>query len=251
MGISKDFTDNFQIEVETYYKDYSNIYSFNQNVGVEIQPDRFENGAPVYETTRGVFNRGDGNSKGVELLLRKESGAMTGWVGYSLSFTKYTIDGINQENAFSPRHDRTHALNLVANIDWKNFKRSLRGEKAIQHKSNWTFGITFVYTSGQPITLPGSGYFFNKLPDQDALDYEVFPSIINDLRLPPYMRLDVSMTYEKNFKHWSILPYIQVFNIGNRKNVWFVQYDQKDYQPDIDTQHMFPILPTIGVNFKF
>lgn len=251
LGLAKDFTNQYQLEVEAYYKNYSNIYSFNHNLLVDIQPDRFEDGLPVYATTEGVFDRGDGDSKGVEIFLRKDYGAVTGWAGYSLSLTEYAIDGVNQTRGFPPRHDRTHVVNLVANFDWKNLKRSWRGEPPVFHKSNWKFGFTFIYSSGQPITLPGSGYFITTFPERESPDYQVYPSAINQFRLPPYSRLDVSITYERHLKGWSIFPYLQIFNMGNRKNVWFVQYDNKDGQPDIDEQHMIPILPTIGVNFKF
>ncbi|MFQ5649890.1 MAG: TonB-dependent receptor domain-containing protein [bacterium] len=252
VGFSKDFDNEFQLEIETYYKNYHNIYSFNHNVGVDISPDTFdENGDPVYLETRGVFNRGDGDTKGVEVLVRKDYGAVTGWLGYSLAFTNYRIDGINQGERFPPRHDRTHAINVVANLDWKNLKRAWRGQPPVKHKSNWKLGLTFITTSGQPITLPGSGYFVNALPGRPVVEYELFPSAINGLRLPPYARLDLSLTYERHFRGWSLMPYVQVFNVGNRKNAWFVDYDNEDGEPDIDVEHMFPILPTIGVHFSF
>jgi hypothetical protein len=251
LGFTKDFSNEFQLEIETFYKEYDNIYSFNQNVGVDIRADEFVNEEPIYLTTRGVFNRGEGDTKGFEMLLRKEYGAFTGWLGYSLSFTKYQIDGVNQDKRFAPRHDRTHAVNFVTNIDWKNLRRSWRGERPIRHKSNWKFGFTFIYTSGQPITLPGSAYFTNTLPDRTDIDYRQYPSVINSFRLPPYARLDVSITYERHFKSWSIFPYLQIFNVGNRKNIWFIQYEHEDDQAKIDPINMFPILPTIGVSFKF
>ncbi len=251
-GFSRDFANEFQVEVEGYYKDYRNIHSFNQNVGVDITPEEFnERGEPIYTQTDGVFNRGDGDSKGVEFLLRKEYGAVTGWLGYSLSFTEYKVDGINQGKRFPPRHDRTHAVNVVANVDWKNLKRTWRGETPIKHKSNWMFGFTFIYTSGQPITLPGSAYFIDTLPGRPVAEYQLYPTTINNLRLPAYARLDISITYERHFRGWSISPYLQIFNIGNRKNIWFVEYDSNQGEPDIDTQGMFPLLPTIGVNFAF
>lgn len=250
-GITKDFSNDVQVEVEAFYKDYSSIYKFNENVGVDISTDVFENGEPVYKTPQGIFDRGDGDTKGLEILIRKDRGALTGWLGYSLSFTDYNFDGINQERDYSPRHDRTHALNMVANLDWKNLKRVMRGERSIRHKSNWKFGLTFIYTSGQPITVPGSGYFINTLPDRAVDEWEVYPSAINEFRLPHYARLDLSITYERHFKNWSILPFIQVFNIGNRDNVWFIDWNNDDFEPDIDVAHMFPILPTIGVSFEF
>jgi len=262
-GISKNLADDYQVELEVYYKNYRNIYSFNQNVVVDIEPDRPVQGKPVYTSVKGVFNRGDGDSRGIELHLRKDYGSVTGWIGYSLAMTNYVVDGVNRGNEFSPRHDRAHTINCIANIDWKNFRRALRGESPIAQQSNWKIGVAFVYRSGQPITLPGSGYYINALPDWEADFYALYPSKINELRLPDYLRLDLSLTYEKHFESWSLFPYIQVFNIGNRKNIWFLEYTS-DFVPGdpgsrdddrnvatIDTKGMFPILPTIGLNFTF
>ena len=60
---------------------------------------------------------------------------------------------------------------------------------------------------------------------------------------------------EKKYKHWTLSPYLQVFNLGNRKNVWFIQYEREiegnTLKQEIDTITMLPILPTIGVNINF
>lgn len=250
-GFQKELAQKYQLEVEAFHKEYRNIYSFNQNVLTDLRADAFENGIPIYTETRGVFDRGDGHSSGFEALLRKDYGAVTGWLGYSLAFTKYKIDGINQNREFAPRHDRTSTINLVANIDYKNLRRILRGEDPVQHVSNWRFGVTFIYTTGQPLTTPGSLYFINAFPERETPSSELYPAAINNFRLPAYARLDVSVTYEKHFRGWSIFPYLQIFNIGNRKNVWFVDYDIVNGRQKVDPQHMFPILPTLGVNFKF
>jgi len=114
----------------------------------------------------------------------------------------------------------------------------------------------FAYTSGQPTTLPGSTYFVHMVPDWDFVSHEVYPSAINEMRLPPYMRLDLSLTYEKHYKDWSMAPYLQIFNVWNRKNIWFVDFDaipgpNNNLKGVIETSGMFPIVPTIGVNFTF
>ena len=257
LGIGKDFSGGYLIEIEAFYKDYQNVYAFNDNFRVDITPEGYEGDLALYTQTDGIFHRGDGDSRGVELLLRKELGVLTGWLGYSLARTEYKFDGVNQGKGYPPRHDRTHVLNLVANLDWKNFRRALRGEAPVQHQSNWRIGTMFVYMSGQPITLPGSHYFVNTVPDWDFQSPEVYPSVINGFRLPPYLRLDLSLTYDKHYKNWSMSPYLQVFNIGYRKNVWFVDYDSvapspgANLNPVIDPVDMFPILPTIGVGFQF
>ena len=67
--------------------------------------------------------------------------------------------------------------------------------------------------------------------------------------------MDLSLTWENRFESWSLSPYIQVFNIGYRKNVWFIEYEDKledgTIVQKIDKVNMLPILPSIGVNIKF
>ncbi|HPN38112.1 MAG TPA: hypothetical protein PL041_06885 [Melioribacteraceae bacterium] len=67
--------------------------------------------------------------------------------------------------------------------------------------------------------------------------------------------MDLSITYEKNYATWSIAPYLQIINIGNRKNTWFINYSQ-DFKDGIITQkiekvNMLPLLPSLGVTIKF
>ncbi len=251
-GFQKEVANDYQLEIEGYYKDYGNLYRFNPTFITELEPGGFQdNGDPIYTNTKGIFNQGDGYSQGVELLLRKDVGAVTGWIGYSYSDTKYQFDAINDGLEFAPRHDRSSTVNLVATIDLKNAWRSLNGNLMQADKRRWTFGINFVYGSGQPITLPGSAYLAGDAPGAPEQGINYFPSQFNGYRLPYYSRLDLSINYRREFKSFTMEPYLQVFNIGNRKNVWFVQYDFTDQKSDIDTINMFPILPTFGVNFTF
>jgi hypothetical protein len=240
LGFQQEIADDYEFEIEGFYKEYTNIYEFNQNVGADIQPTRFaENETPIYGSTKGVFNRGDGHSTGFELLLRKDIGRITGWIAYTWSKTKYQFDGINQEREFAPRHDRAHTVNVVNNLNFEKFK----GE--------WTLGTNLVYSSGQPFTEPGSGYIIGSSPVAPGRYVEYYPTRINNIRLPAYARLDLSLTYTKNFRTWSMAPYIQVYNIGNRKNVWFMNYDYSNGIPDFEERYMLPILPTLGITFKF
>ena len=205
----------------------------------------------MWTSTHGLFNQGDGYSVGLEVMLRKESGAVTGWVAYSLAKTEYEFPGINSDRSFAPRHDRSHVVNLVTSIDIANGLRKLRGEPKMRYRGAWTMGVNFVYGSGQPITEPGSHYFTGVSPYLPGSHLTQAPTVINGLRLPAYVRLDVSITWKHDYGGWSMAPYLQVFNAGNRGNVWFVDYDFRGNRPDIDTITMFPILPTFGVTFTF
>ncbi len=256
LGFQKEVANNLELEVETYYKSYSNLYSL-KNYFLDFEPSSYDKtGRPVYTDTKGLLDRGDGYSMGLELLLRKRYGSVTGWLAYSLARTEYTVEEINQEKPFEPRHDRTHVVNLVLSIDVKNVGRELTGQAvSYNDSSRWLAGINFVYTSGQPITLTSSTYMGTSVPDQDYNRLFLYPTSINNFRLPAYIRLDISLSYEMRFRQWVMTPYLQIINIGNRENVWFIQYENEELNDKIiqtvDTFDMFPLLPTIGVKFDF
>jgi hypothetical protein len=255
LGYQQEIADNVGLEIEGYYKTYENLYSL-KNYILDFPPSYYDDeGRPVYTKTKGLFDRGDGNSVGIEFLLRKRYGSVNGWIAYSLARTEYTIEDINQEKAFEPRHDRTHVFNTVLNVDIKNAIRELRGKPFKNDKSKWKFGVNFVYTSGQPITLPSSTYYGTSIPDQDDQDLFLYPTDINSFRLPPYIRLDLSATYEHRFKTFTMAPYFQAFNIGDRENVWFIQYEteqtENEISQEVETMNMFPFIPTLGIKFTF
>ncbi len=255
LGFQKEIANNISLEIETYYKDYKNLYSL-KNYFLDFEPSAYDaRGRPIYTETKGLFDRGDGNSMGVEFLFRKRYGTINGWLAYSLARTEYIVDQINQENPFEPRHDRTHVINAVMNMDIRNSLRFMKGEGYKYDRAKWLFGMNFVYSSGQPITLTSSTYYSNSAPDQDFYQLFLYPTAINNFRLPAYSRLDLSLTYEHHYDSWILAPYIQIFNIGNRENVWFIQYKNEETEGKIvqtvDTFNMFPLLPTFGVRVKF
>ncbi len=255
LGFQREVGDNVSLEIETYYKEYDNLYSLT-NYFIDFTPTGYDSrGRPIFTETEGLFNRGDGNSLGLEILLRKRYGAINGWLAYSLAQTQYVVEGINQGNSYEPRHDRTHVVNFVFNMDIKNVWRSLKNKPYKNDKTRWRFGANFVYSSGQPITLTSSTYYSSRIPDRDYNQLYLFPTAINNFRLPDYIRLDLSLTYEHHYDSWVLSPYIQIFNIGNRENVWFIEYENEELDDrviqTVETTNMFPILPTIGVKADF
>ena len=252
LGVQKELGDHFQLEVEPYYKRYLDIYTFVDNNAVNATPGYYENNEYVYSSTENLFYRGDAYTYGVDIMLRREVGALTGWLGYGFAYTRGAYDGINGNRSFPPRHDRHSTFNLTGNMDIRNFLRGLRGEPPVQRRSTWSLGFTFVYMTGQPITQPTSGYFIRTFPDRDTnVPFEYYPSDINNIRLPHYARLDLSLTWEKRYRGWSLCPYLQIFNVGNRSNVWFLTYDLEGATQTVEPEYMFPILPTLGVRVEF
>ncbi len=264
LGYNKQVGRLLSLETELYYKDYRDIYIFDQNFVAKVMPTYYlPDGRPVYASSEHLLTGGSGRSYGLEILLRKDVGAVTGWVSYALSRTTYDFGGINQGNSFVPRQDRTSVVNFVMNGNVGNIFGGRWNEEQVKSSSNWLLGLNFVYTTGQPITVPASSYYVNTMPDwnyydpgsEDLPNYKLYPGAINTYRLPYYMRLDVSVTWEKSLGRWTLSPYLQVFNIGNRQNVWFINYSSREVNgaiiQEVDEITMLPILPTIGVTVRF
>jgi len=153
---------------------------------------------------------------------------------------------------------------LVSNFNINKLWKEYINKSYKQGSSDWQFGMNFVYTSGQPITIPSSVYSTSTLPDMGGSlgqgpggfqNFSVYPSTINSYRLPAYIRMDVSLTYTKQYDSWSLSPYLQVFNVGNRKNIWFIQYEDESTEnsiiQNVNTSGMLPLLPTLGINIEF
>ncbi len=264
LGYQRAF-GKLELELETYYKDYKNIYQFNNHVGTDIKPSYYsDEGLPVYGSTENVFIAGDGYSYGAEIMLRKNHGAFTGWVSYAYAHTEYKFPRLNQGSDFAPRHDRNSVVNAVLNVDLDNALNELYGEQFVNDDSRWVLGLNFIYADGQPITTPSSAYLVNSMPDygrygntgNGSQEFTLYPAEINSFRLPAYIRMDVSLTWELDYGSWQMAPYLQVFNIGNRSNIWFVQYNSEvnennSIKQEVETVGMLPLLPSIGVTIKF
>lgn len=264
LGYNKQIGNQLSLETETYYKGYHNIYVYNQNVGADITPSyHTPDGKPVYSSSKDVLIGGSGESYGIEILLRKETGAVTGWISYALSRTSYVFDGINQGKSFVPRQDRTSVVNFVLNGNAGDIFNGRWNGSPTKSSSNWLLGLNLIFTTGQPMTVPSSSYYVNTLPDwnnynptnENLPSYKLYPGTIDTYRLPDYVRMDISLTWENNFKGWSLSPYLQIFNFGNRQNVWFITYSSKEVNgkvvQSVEPVNMLPILPTIGITARF
>jgi len=203
------------------------------------------------------FAIGDGYAYGMELSLEKQSGPLTGWIGYTLALVQrgnFTPVNPNsrflQEGYFSPIYDRRHDLSVV-------------GIWEISRRLSAT--LTFVYGSGDLRWLPPGRFTFQ---DVEGSPFEaVVPDYQdrNNYRLPAYHRLDLGLVV-KFFPRWgeSDLTF-NVINVYDRRNTFFIYFDPvftEVESPDGNVFRiperitakqvsLFPILPAITWNFKF
>jgi len=221
LGVSTIPFEGYSLDVEGYYKDMKNL--------VEMKPNVRSGGS-----LEDVLFVGNGESYGVEFFLQKQVGRLTGWLGYTLAWTWRTFPDINNGNPFPPTYDRRNDFDLVATYVLND---------------RWTLGMTFTYGTGQAYTqitalAPNVEDPARTVPIEGAK---------NDLRLPPYDRLDLSATYSFGFfsDKRNAEFNINIFNAYNYRNVWISQVDDTTNPYTTTYVRLLPILPTFGLAVSF
>ncbi|MBL0056666.1 MAG: TonB-dependent receptor [Chitinophagaceae bacterium] len=227
-GLFKNFRDNmYETSLEVYYKDMRNQIEYEEG----FTPSTLED-------TENFFTFGKGWSYGTELFVNKTKGRLTGWIGYTLSWTWRKFPQLNFGERYPAKFDRRHDMSIVAMYELSK---------------KWKLSGTFVYGSGNAATLPQRFYIVGGVLTQEY-------SRINEYRLPSYHRLDLSaiLTPKKNAKRkWKSEWVFSVYNAYSRKNPYFVYFDQtgSPYNGTLEIQakqvSLFPIIPAITWNVKF
>jgi hypothetical protein len=175
-----------------------------------------------------LFFSGTGVAKGIELLVQKKAGPLTGWVSYSLSRVEYDLDNFNAGEAFAASHDQTHELKTVG----------------VYQYGPWTFSSTWVYGSGRPFTQPESEYAVELL-DGTSLSY-IHVGGKNAERLPAYHRLDLGVARRFESRRFFYELNASVFNAYDHANVWYRKFDLSDSAVVVTDVTTLPFTPSIG-----
>ena len=249
-GIVKDFNkQNFFISIEGYYKEMKNIIGYKEGANF-INLDDPETGKEL--TWEDNVTAGKGWSYGAEFLLQRKYGKVSGWVGYTLSWTQFQFDELNFGRKFYARYDRRHDISVVC--IYNPFK-------------NITISGVWVYGTGNAVTLPISSYPIytsgGNYSNLSQYNSNLFPWYENasdyggknNFRMEAYHRLDFGIQFHKQKKHFERTWEISVYNAYNRMNPFFY-YSETDYREDgtyglLYKVGLFPIIPTITYSFKF
>lgn len=216
------YNNQYEASVEAYYKNMQNQIDYRDAADLQANNDL---------EAELVF--GKGRAYGLEWLLRKNRGKWNGWISYTLSKSERKFDQINSGSWFNARQDRTHDLSAVLIYELGR---------------NWTLSGTFVYATGNAVSLPSGKY---------EVQGETFYYYAerNGYRMPDYHRLDLSATYERPSEgrfssSWSF----GIYNSYNRKNAYIIDFRQNEQQPqqtDIYRIALFGAIPAVTWNFKF
>lgn len=194
-GISYE-TEGFLFDIEAYYKDLSGLSEFAL---------RFTPSEENIDYNR-YFYEGTGIAKGIEFLIQKKSGKYTGWMSYTLGNVEHDFPDLS-ENPFPALHDQTHEFKLVNIYEFKNL----------------TFTGTWIFATGKPYTEP-IGIEEETIGERFTIS-RVIVGEKNGARLPDYHRLDLSVTYDFKFGESKATLGLTIFNVYDRKNVWYKEFD--------------------------
>lgn len=223
LGYYKNLAGNkYELTVEAYYKTMQNQIDYRD-------------GANVYtnDAIESQLLYGKGRAYGIEWMLRKKTGRFTGWVSYTLSKTERKIDGINNNEWYNARQDRTHDVAIV-------------GMYQLNHK--WTLSANWIYYTGNAVTFPNGKY---TVGGQTVYYY----TNRNGYRMPAYHRLDFGATKQlKQHKKWSSEIAFSLYNVYGRENAYSITFRDNEDNPNkteaVQTS-LFRWVPSVSYNFKF
>lgn len=227
-GLFKNFKNSmYETSLEVYYKQMQNQIEYREG----YTPNSIDD-------TENDFVFGKGWSYGSELFVNKVKGKLTGWIGYTLSWTWRKFPDLNEGNKYPAKYDRRNDLTVVA---------------MYQLSKRWKISGTFVYGTGNAATLPQRFYIVGGVLTQEY-------SRINQYRLPSYHRMDISAVLQgkKNDRRKLKTEWVfSIYNLYSRANPYFIYYDQtgSPYDGTLKVQakqvSIFPIIPAVTWNFKF
>ena len=227
-GLFKNFKNNtFETSIEMYFKEMQNQIEYREG----YTPNSIDD-------TENDFVFGRGWSYGTELFVNKVKGRLTGWVGYTLSWTWRKFPDLNFGEKYPAKFDRRHDLSVVG-----MYKLNYR----------WKLAATFIYGTGNATTLPTRFYLVGGVLTQEY-------SRINQYRLPAYHRLDLSAVLQgkKNPNRKLKTEWVfSLYNTYSRQNPYFIYFDQEGTAADGTLRvqakqvSIFPVIPAVTWNFKF
>lgn len=184
---------NFSTEI--FYKRFYHHIDYKDNANMLYNP-----------LIEGELRFGKAYSYGIEIMLRKPDGKLTGWIGYTYSRAFIQTDGVNGGKDYPAFYDRPH--DVCVNLSYNTNK-------------HWAFSANWMFLSGAAITTPTGFYYYN------GYSVPVYGNKNND-RLPVYHRLDLSVTYHisksnNRFQHSLVLT---LYNAYGRYNPFSVDFNK-------------------------
>ena len=213
--------DAFDISAEIFYRNMNRATEYLQNFTTQQTNSYVEN-----------ILTGTGKAYGLELIAKKNTGKLTGWISYTLGRSERKFDEINNGKIFPAKFDRRHDLSLVSSYTFNK---------------KWDASLVYVYATGNAYTLPSSWYFINNIPVKEYADY-------NSARIPDYNRMDISVNYWYRKNNGINFSVYNVFMVNNPVYIFLnVEQDKKteNFKVTVKQKKLYTIIPSVSWKFKF
>jgi hypothetical protein len=236
LGYFRDlFKSKWTVSVEGYYKWFHDHLDYRDHANMLFNP-----------LIEGELRFGTAWSYGIELMLRKPTGKLTGWIGYTWSRAFVNTPGINNDKSYPANYDRPNDFSI--NI-------------AYDTRKHWSFYANWIYMTGAAITTP-VGFYYN-----NGYSVPLYGEKNND-RLPDYHRLDLSVRYvfNKPGNRYQHSLAVTLYNAYGRLNPFAVSFnkimnDNGDFVVPSNLSGNYNLVPTsisvagiipsINYQFKF
>jgi hypothetical protein len=237
LGYFRNF-DNYSLEVETFYKKVQNRLDYISGA------DLIANNA-----VEQILLNGEARAYGLEMLIRKNTGKLKGWVAYTLSKSEQRTpgrtafeSGINNGEWYNASWDKTHDLGITASYELSK---------------KWSFGTNLIFQTGRPTTFPEGQYMY------DGMVVPVYEAR-NSSRITPFHRMDLSATWTPKGNRdtgdsrlrgnsWKGEWVFSIYNVYNKKNAASISFSENTdtYENEAVRLSIFGIIPSVTYNFKF
>ena len=266
LGYEEYINDLYKLQVEGYYKDIKNLFTFEESRATTDE-------AVSDSALSDIVTPSNGYAYGLELFAQKMSGRLSGWLAYTFSVSRKSMNSIfyDKNEEYYNSWDRTHSFSALGNYLINN-----------KWDMNWKLSLQ----SGQAYT-PIIGYYNQILPGSPDEVFRTIPGTRNSARYSPYSRLDLGIVYHTKIFGSKMDVYIQIINVFNKKNTFRKSYsvgsiynvidddgdwDEEEHdtngngEPDVGEVNvdekdegrlqvnnisLFPIIPTIGFSWEF
>src|SRR5688572_1149458 len=230
-GAAYNLKKTYEFSIEGYYKEMTGLIEYKEGADYLNVEDDWQTKVEI----------GEGNSYGAEFFVHKKTGRISGWIGYTLSWTNRKFENLNEGRSFPYRYDRRHDVKIAALYQWK---------------PNREFSMTWVFGSGAAVTLPHSKYertFENQDLSSEGSSFGThqYYGDRNSYRMRAYHRLDLNYTTTKKTKWGERSWSIGVYNVYSRKNPFFIDLENRKGEQKFVQYSLFPIIPSVAYRFKF
>lgn len=213
-------SQDYDFSLEAYYRKVDNVldYRDGKSFSSEIEIER-------------LILPGEGKGYGVEMSARKNTGRLTGWLAYTLSWSKTRIDGVNGGRWYDANNDRRHDISIAA---------------IYRLNKRWTLNAAWLLNTGQAFTAPSGKY-------QIEDNWVYYYAERNGYRAPDYHRLDISAVWKKRYRKTTHQWAFSIYNLYNHYNPYLINFEDSENGARTRAKQysLFGIVPSATFSIDF